>query len=189
MKNFISTGVVILSIIISFSACKSEAGPAGATGATGATGPQGPAGVTGSANVIYSGWTTVTQAQWSGIGGAVINYNLSAPGLTTTIYNQGIILVYWEFAGTLYQLPFSFGVSEMSYSSVVGTIKMRYTTDAVISSFATTRFRYILVPGGVSGGRFTSGAAAGYTIEQIKAMSYTQVTELFKIPAEGSNEK
>jgi hypothetical protein len=49
-------------------------------------------------------------------------------------------------------------------------------------------YRYILIPGAVSGSRFISGAAAGYTSDQLKAMPYEQLRQLMKIPAEGTNE-
>ncbi len=54
---------------------------------------------------------------------------------------------------------------------------------------SSREYRYIIIPGAVSGGRLISGPAAGYTIAQLKGMSYSQVSSMFKIPANGSNER
>lgn len=50
-------------------------------------------------------------------------------------------------------------------------------------------YRYVLIPGGIAGGRFTNGPAGGYNVDQVKAMSYEQVRTLFNIPENGTNEK
>ncbi len=63
------------------------------------------------------------------------------------------------------------------------------TQPVMINLPQTLEYRYILIPGLVSGGRFTSGAAAGYTVDQLKAMSYEDVRTLFNIPENGSREK
>jgi hypothetical protein len=47
----------------------------------------------------------------------------------------------------------------------------------------------VLIPGLIAGGRFTSGPAAGYSMAQLKEMSYQQVSALFAIPENGTNEK
>ena len=46
-------------------------------------------------------------------------------------------------------------------------------------------YRYVLIPGVVSGGRVTSGPASGYSRSELMAMSYEQITALFNIPPEG----
>jgi len=60
-------------------------------------------------------------------------------------------------------------------------------SDAGANFNGTANFRYIIIPGGVAGGRFVSGAAAGYTVDQIKSMSYQQITSLLNIPSTGTN--
>jgi hypothetical protein len=52
---------------------------------------------------------------------------------------------------------------------------------------ANNQYRYILIPGGIVGTRFVSGPAAGYTVEQVKAMSYDQVKIMFNLPDDGTN--
>ena len=161
-------------------------GPTGPAGPTGATGPQGPA---GTANVIYSAWFTKVQADWTGIGTTEITSPITAPGLTTAIYNNGVLLVYHDFAGTAKILPYAYSAagSHIDYSYTVGSIVLRvYRGDnAVINIFADTRYRYILIPGGVSGGRTAEKAAEikgqVYTESQLKGMSYQQVCSLLNI--------
>jgi hypothetical protein len=48
-------------------------------------------------------------------------------------------------------------------------------------------FRYVIIPGGVSGGRVMSGAAAGYTVDKLKSLSYDEAARLFNLPEKGSN--
>jgi len=82
MKSKLCFLLVASIYLISMQSCqKGSAGPAGATGATGAngsqgaTGPQGPAGDTGTGNVIYSNWATVTFT----LSGSLWYASISAP--------------------------------------------------------------------------------------------------------------
>ncbi|MFN5133695.1 MAG: hypothetical protein ACK5DG_00155 [Chitinophagaceae bacterium] len=77
-----------------------------------------------------------------------------------------------------------------------GTINFEYRATGIVWTVSVANFnslgieyRYVLIPGGIAGGRITSGPAAGYTVDQVKAMSYDQVRSMFNIPADGSNEK
>ncbi len=184
-------------------------GPIGATGPQGIPGPQGPQGVT---NVIYSGWiatpTTFGATGWfdSSITtiGIVSRANIAAPAITQTILNQGLTLVYHTFSATpaglattanAQPLPFTTNVGtvliQVNYRPAVGRVIFFIKTFSGAGSFGLTGghyVRYLVIPGSVAG-RFTSGPAAGYTVDQIKSMSYDQVRALFNVPANGSNEK
>lgn len=182
-------------------------GPAGTTGATGSQGPIGPQGPIGTANVIYSAWTAFVNATWSAsvveFGKTVRNYPAVAPGITQTMLDQGVVLSFIKFAvpaNTPYPLPAVInGVNVSGVSSsvfielAVGILRIKHMniTDnldpGTLSS--QTQYRYILIPGGIAGGRFTSGPAAGYTVAQVKAMSYAQVSSIFNIPQNGTNER
>ena len=76
-------------------------GPAGATGPQGPVGPTGPQGPAGTANVIYSSWFTFATADW--VDSAIVNVGSAkrairtAPGITSTVMNQGVILSYFAF--------------------------------------------------------------------------------------------
>jgi len=49
-------------------------------------------------------------------------------------------------------------------------------------------FRYVIIPGSVAGGRMVSGPASGHTVNELRAMSYQQIAQLFSIPPNGTNE-
>ncbi len=184
-------------------------GPQGPVGATGTTGPAGPAGPTGpagttgatgpagTANVIYSTW--LASNPWAdttlnGIGCAI--YRRAAPGITTAILNTGVVLTYAQLTGTnnsTMQLPFIFNFGTPyqftfvlypgQISFLVSNINGTATTGA---AWATTNlFRYIIIPGGVAGGRTTEKSCAingrSYTESQLKAMPYSEVCRLLNI--------
>lgn len=184
-------------------------GPVGPQGIQGPVGPQGPQGVT---NVIYSNWiptpTTFGAAGWfdSSITtiGTVSRANIAAPAITQTVINQGLTLVYHTFSATpaglattanAQSLPFTTNVGsvliEANYRPAIGRIIFFIKTFSGTGSFgllAGHYVRYIVIPGSVAG-RFTSGPAAGYTVDQIKSMSYDQVMALLNVPATGTNTK
>ena len=185
-------------------------GSVGAPGAPGAAGPQGPP---GTANVIYSAWiaspTTFGVAGWFDTTittiGTVSRANFPAPSMTQAILDQGATLVYHTFAPTppptgganAQALPYNVGIGggnfvEVNYRPAVGrVIVFLHNVLPGTGGFgflAGHYFRYVIIPGGVAGGRMTSGPASGYTIEQLKAMSYDDIVRKFNIPRDGSNQ-
>jgi hypothetical protein len=199
MKKIVMSLSVLTAFFILLAGCKGDAGPAGATGTTGPTGPTGATGATGTANVIYSNWITVTNSEWSNTGQLATSHNkdLTAPGVTTAIVNQGVVLVYMYFdtPNQIRLLPWfdgTFLISHFVEYVQVGIIRVgtrRFDNAAFINNYAPIYYRYILIPGGVSGGRYTSGQLAGYTVDQVKSMDYKQVIELLSIPDAGTNIK
>lgn len=185
-------------------------GPQGVQGIQGIQGIQGPAGA--NAQVIYSGWistpTTFGATGWfdSSIStiGVVSRANIAAPAITQTILNQGLVVVYHTFSATpaglattanVQPLPFTTNVGavliEANFRPAVGRVIFFIKTFSGTGSFGLTAghyVRYVVIPGLVAG-RFTSGPAAGYSVDQVKSMSYEQVIALFKIPVQGTNEK
>jgi hypothetical protein len=183
-------------------------GTNGTTGATGATGSTGPIGI---ANVIYSAWlaapSTSGSAGWFDTTittiGAVSRANFLAPSLMQTILDQGTTLVYHTSAASppatgtanVQPLPFSLNVGativELNYRPAVGRVIVFLKSLSTVASLAMTAgnyFRYVIVPGGVAGGRMISGPAAGYSVEELKAMSYDEVIRKFNIPRNGTNQ-
>ena len=184
-RNYLLIAITLMGIL--FSSCKGDPGPAGPqgpagpTGPTGATGAPGATGATGTANVIYSNWTNVTMTNtgpfWEGL--------LNAPGITQTVLDRGVVNVYLRNENSqIFQLNYSSpGGNYIHYFLTVGLITIR---SSVNSSYA---YRYVIIPGGVSGGRFTSGALIGYSTEQIKSLSYDDLCKLLNIPPDGTNIK
>jgi hypothetical protein len=172
------------------------AGTPGTPGTPGAIGPQGPA---GTANVIYSSWFSYTPADWAdstipNIGSAK-RFIKTAPSLTAAVINQGVILSYFAFTADPNQafavLPVTIPGSTpqiIGYLPVTGKIVYYYinldgTNPASIPSTLFS-FRYIIIPGGIGGGRLASGQNTyyGYTEAELKAMPYHSVCKLLGIP-------
>jgi hypothetical protein len=206
MKKYNLLSLVLISITFTTINCSKE-GPAGPAGATGLAGPAGPQGPVGTANVIYSGWFTPAQnGGWvdTTINGVALQkkFNKPAPGVTSGILNTGIIISYMKLnpdgaGGTttsIRQLPYANPGTATHYLALhyVGSITYAQISTAnpgvaVTASSSGLEFRYILIPGGVSGGRLAGGTVSGYTADGLKNMSYEQVTALFNIPPDGSS--
>ncbi len=195
MKKLIFLLTIVSVSTILFTSCKSSAGPAGPVGPAG---PAGPAGPTGTANVIYSSW--FAPSAWTGSGTQSSFFDRAAPGVTAAIRDNGVILAYAMLIGdgtSVRPLPattLAGGVVLVAwnhFSTAVGSIRFTAITESggTFVPATTNQFRYVLIPGGVSGSRLTTGPAAGYTVEQVKTMSYDQIRELFGIPENGTNEK
>lgn len=183
-------------------------GPAGSSGAPGAPGSPGPA---GTANVIYSAWFTTVEADWVDSYDppywALFGFDKAAPGVTQAVIDNGVVLSYmkdWTYfddvsgdplkSATVVQLPFMADIDFLDQYDfvipVVGTLKYLYKSNFQTwtnTEIAGTSFRYVIIPGGVAGGKMMSGPAKGHTVDQLKTMSYEQITSMFKIPAIGSN--
>lgn len=188
------------------------AGPAGPTGPTGPTGPAGPTGPTGpqgppgTANVIYSPWITdPTITNWADTamtlyGTVVRRRNIPAPGITQTLIDQGVVLVFAR-GGAIgggnapIQLPvtITFGGNQLQVGFIPVLGKLVFYIANTITGTAPAvfwggDFRYVLIPGGVAGGRGMSREKTAeingriYTERELTGMSYTQVCSLLKIP-------
>jgi hypothetical protein len=183
-------------------------GSNGTTGGTGATGPTGPTGI---ANVIYSGW--LASPTTSGVGGwfdttittigLVSRANFLAPSMTQAVLDQGATLVYHTTTATppatgtpnVQPLPFTMNlagiIQEVNYRPAVGRVIVflkNLSSAASLTLPAGNYFRYVIVPGGVAGGRMTGGPAAGYSIDELKALTYEEVVKKFSLPANGTNQ-
>ncbi len=177
-------------------------GPAGPTGPIGPIGPAGPQGPAGTANVIYSAWTDFVLATWGApvveFGKTVRNYPAAAPGVTAAIISSGVVLVYWRDVGlpNPQQMPsISYNITQavnqyLGFALLVGQIQIKFfnidnTLDPGTFGGAGNSYRYILIPGGVLGGRSANPTIGntGYTEAQLRALPYEKICRLFNIPA------
>jgi hypothetical protein len=183
-------------------------GPPGSNGANGAPGATGPAGPAGSANVIYSSWVATVTADWV-LGYVAPNnynvervYNRTAAGVTQGVLDQGIVLGFGKnftigastILPNVQSLPYREGFNGQHYGYVLdaGRVVFTYDPDGTapirpVSQLAGISYRYVIIPGGVSGGKMMSGPAKGRTVSELKSMSYNNVIRLFNIPDDGSN--
>lgn len=169
------------------------AGPQGSPGGSGATGPA------GTANVIYSSWFAASTLTWADSAhadfGTISRGNRAAPGVTTAVMNNGLVLSYYKDAnaGTT-TLPYIFGTTAnlRQYNSILKSGTITYFAANLTSGTATGvipagEFRYVIIPGSIAGAR-TMSTANRFTLQQLQAMTYQQVADLFNIPASGSNQ-
>jgi hypothetical protein len=152
--------------------------------------------------VIYSAWISdASSANWAdtsiGLLGTVVRRrNLPAPGVTTAILDQGVVLAYARggvTGGLPWPLPITFTFAGapmvMGFLPAIGRLVMTITvpnTGSAPTVFWGGEFRYVIIPGGIAGGRYTEKVAEingqVYTESQLKAMSYTEICRLLKIP-------
>jgi len=180
-------------------------GTNGTNGATGPEGPIGPQGPAGTANVIYSSW--INEGPWADTsmaslevvsGGKASRMIVAAPSLSSTVLDQGVVLSYVKTSlspGSPILLPYYItGSSALlieigSRPQVQKIIYYWYYptspgTQASGALGASTQFRYVIIPGAVSGGRMANGQTTYYgrTETELKKMSYHDVCTLFSIP-------
>jgi hypothetical protein len=191
------------------------AGAQGAQGSPGGSGPAGPAGPQGTTNVTYSPWVTSTPANWvandptlTGATEGIAMYKRTAAGVTAAMIDQGLILCYMKGTANnasgivpniVVQLPYSYvedGAIDYYGFAIPAPGNIYFTYKTNLSAFALSAaqlglfaYRYVLIPGSVAGGRGISSVTTyeGYTAEELKAMSYSQVAQLFNLPADGTN--
>lgn len=178
------------------------AGPQGLTGPAGPAGPVGPQGPAGTANVIYSTWATqsswadTTFANFSTIG--IVSRSIrTAPGVTQAIIDQGIVLCYVQplATGGIFTLPtlLNSGANALQLNFMLSPGKVIFyvsnlNTGSATGLSAAAPYRYVIIPGGVAGGRGGSTEKMAdikgqlYTESQLKAMSYGQLCDLLNIP-------
>jgi len=193
-------------------------GPPGSSGSPGAAGATGPAGPAGTANVIYSSWVTSGAANWvanvpttTGAYDALAMYRRAATGITQAILDNGVVLCYMKGTAAnqsgvgpnvVVPLPYMYVDDDfLDYYDFtlpsVGNIYFTYKTGSSAASLTAAQLgvfahRYVIIPGGVSGGRYMNGSTIGiggtnYSVGELKKMSYEKIAKLLKIPAEGTN--
>jgi hypothetical protein len=204
MRKFRLLSLLLLAIVFIAVNCTKEGpeGPAGATGPQGPAGNSGGAGTpgatgpAGTANVIYSSW--LAASPWAdtltnGITSAI--YRRTAPGVTQAIIDNGVVLVYAQLVGgngSTQQLPYTVvSASSVQFYHLLYLGKVQILASALngtaypgASASTSNTFRYVIIPGGVAGGRL----ANGYSRSELQSMSYEQVCSLYNIPSDGSNQ-
>jgi hypothetical protein len=125
---------------------------------------------------------------------------VTAPSLSQGILDQGIVIAYYRWtlsSNNPVTMPSTFVTGttqvQLSYQAALNKLIFYFWIPAnstVIVPFsglgAGAQIRYVLIPGGVGGGRMAEKAAEingqVYTESQLKAMSYEAVCNLLRIP-------
>ena len=112
--------------------------------------------------VIYSGWITKTEPDWTGFGTIEILTSLTAPSLSDDIVNKGVVLVYYDHFGTIKPMPnvwlegINSMVMDFSFVKQKITLKLRTGGTLIATGIVDIPFRYVLIPGTTSGGRMNA---------------------------------
>jgi hypothetical protein len=126
------------------------------------------------------------------LSGSSYSFDRAAPGVTAAIITSGVVLSYTQLTGdgtTTRPLPATTisGANAIIWNYVIpaaGTI--RYTVIDPGAALAPSpsllnQFRYVIIPGGVAGGKTTGIGGTNYSEQEIRSMSYAQVCKLFNI--------
>src|ERR1035437_2277713 len=144
---------------------------------------EGPAGLNGqNAPVYYSEWFSPTA--WSGASGDWY-FSASAPDLTQSVVENGVVLAYVWLADDLYSsttvrpLPaYALGANWSFLVHQYGSIE--FTCDMTTQPFnAGDKFRFIAIPG--TSTALMSAMAKFKTVSQIKNMPYSDACKLFNV--------
>jgi hypothetical protein len=112
--------------------------------------------------------------------------------ITASVINSGAVLVYFRIlSNESHPLPFvNFNASQpstWSYQPQPGNMIYSFflhTNPAFpypASPSLSNQYRWIVIPGSVLGGR-----TLGYSMDELKALPYEKICQLFKIPADGA---
>ncbi len=164
MKNVKFLLLLAFVTSLAWTGCKK-----GDTGPAGATGPAGPD------SVMYSPWITLAFNYVTVDTSGYYADSIAAPSITQAILDSGVVLGYLDFSANndgSSIIPMStgsqFGIFE--YFSVGIAEVDDYSGDA-----SGAKYRYVVIPGS----RATSSSGQrkynGYTISELKSMSYDKV--------------
>jgi hypothetical protein len=152
--------------------------------------------------VIYSPWFSFASADWAdttftnfsalGICSRAIRL---APGVTTSIISQGVVLSFVQATGSGGVSPIPIivnsGANALQFNFLLDVGKIFYyfsnaNTGDASGAQTSAQIRYIIIPGGVAGGRTSQPTVEIngqlYTESQLKAMPYSQICSLLNIP-------
>jgi len=150
-------------------------------------GDTGPAGPAGPDSVQYSAWKTLSMdyAGSDNAGDSVFTGTVTAPAITQAIIDKGSVIGYLIVADPLTGDSSIINAS-LAFNEFFAVGKIDLVSYGV--DFSDYDYRYVVIPGKVATSS-VSGQTKTYTIDQLKAMSYSTVTSILSIPAKGSNLK
>lgn len=185
-NKFIRTALMLFVTSLVFTSCSPEDGK---------DGEQGPI---GNANVIVSDWLSFQQATYDTTrDGSNLKENyIDVPELNSEIMDKGAILVYIKFLSNAFPLPYTSNAGgKPNTVSFIPDIQKIYITrfahdNSGSLGFGTVQFKYILIPKPENTGMRLKGENSQnlfkiggdwYTLEELKAMSYEEICDMFNI--------
>lgn len=114
-------------------------------------------GATGSANVVYSGWQLASSyMRDSTIDATNIKVRYIPAPLTTDLLAKGVVMVYMDYGGGTFPLPYTSlaagKASTITFQPIKNKLAIyRITHDGTnsINLSSLIRYRYVIIPGGV----------------------------------------
>ena len=142
----------------------------------GDTGPVGPAGPD---SVQYSKWTVLNMSPMDA-GDTSFFEDFTVPALTQKILSKGAVLGYIGYVSQSQDTVVENVSEAMAQLLAVGTIELQsYYVDFSQYFF----YRYVIIPGSVSISSLPgSGSGQTYTVDELRKMSYLQVSQLLGMP-------
>jgi|SRR6185437_14902419 len=138
----------------------------------GDTGPAGPAGPAGPDSVVYSGWIELTPTYIEVVNDTSFKDTIAAPSITQAILDSGIILSYVNVGTSdapdvvpVASLNYIFSFEEFTAGNIYLTIFPNYDLSGL-------PYRYVTIPGSKIEGNKSTGLVNGYTVKELKSMSY-----------------
>lgn len=130
----------------------------GDMGQKGEAGPTGPAGADGTSNIIYSDWAVAKNFRDTVADNSKMHIgDLAAPKLTSAMLDNATVMIYLNFGGGVYILPYTSyaggKLNTLSFLPRAGHfIITRFTADNTNSIPLSTalQYRYVIIPGGIS---------------------------------------
>jgi hypothetical protein len=168
MKNFRSLVAVAVILVIGLISCSK--------GSTGPAGPAGPAGAAGPDSVTYSSWIPLQFAYDA--ADTVFTDTLIAPSITKAILDSGVILSYVNAQGSdgIYHIIPTGSLNTLNIFEDFSIGKINIVS---YNDYSTLPYRYVTIPGSLKTGNSTGNIKVkGYTIQELKAMSYEQVQQV-----------
>lgn len=114
-------------------------------------------GATGTANVIYSGWLRAVRFKDSIMDNTAVHIgHLYSPRISATIQNSAAVLMYLDFGGGPFAMPFTSRannrMSTINYklkSNEIVVYRFTYDGGARVNLGSAISYRYVIIPGGV----------------------------------------
>lgn len=174
-----------------------QQGPQGPEGQPGAQGPEGPGGADGNANVIVSEWKASTMQKDTIIDATELRVTtVAAPELTDEVIQKSAILVYIDYGGGMYPLPYTSRaagrMSTISFFPRKGKIRpTRFVYDggSLLGIGSNILFKYVIIPQGTAPKSTNNNASQPlyrlnnqlYTLDALKTMSYEELISKLNI--------
>lgn len=180
MKKSILFFATVLSLM--FTACQKE-GPAGPVGDPG---PPGEPGIPSNMKITSKDFN-IASGDWSILNDHGCMAEIAVPEISESVLKNGVVLIYHILNSSLRLTPYS-NLNNGKLTDMINTqtsvgkitIFMGYTSPKK-PPLPAQKYRAIIIPGAEVSGRIQSGNSSSYSIEQLRHMTYQEVSDALNI--------